>query len=107
MEMNYIPLHIAFDSEISLDKKGNLILNDNATDFAIQSYFRDKANKNCSKDILTNAEKLSNYMIEEFKKSSCYNVKTEQERKQIIEYLKENPDEEDADFDTSTGIEIL
>lgn len=107
MGMNYIPLHIAFNGEISLDKRGNFILNDNATDFAIQSYFRDKANKNCGRDILINPTKLSQYMIEEFKKSSCYNTKTEQERKQIIKYLEDNPDEEDEDFDTNTGIEIV
>lgn len=46
-------------------------------------------------------------MIEEFKKSSCYNAKTEQERKQIIEYLENNPDEEYEDFDIGTDIEIV
>ena len=30
-------------------------------------------------------------MVEEFEKSECYKHKTEEERKEIIEFLKEEP----------------
>ncbi len=33
-------------------------------------------------------------MVEEFEKSECYKHKTEEERKEIIEFLKEEPMEQ-------------
>ena len=41
------------------------------------------------------AEKLSNLMIEKFKQSKCYSLKSKQEREEIIEYLKKHPESKD------------
>lgn len=38
------------------------------------------------------AEEISSRMIEMFKSSKCYQLKSESERNEIIEYLKDNPD---------------
>ena len=40
-------------------------------------------------------EKLSNLMIEKFKQSKCYNLKSEQEREEVIKFLREHPDAKD------------
>ena len=40
-------------------------------------------------------EKLSELMIEKFIQSKCYNLKSEQEREKVIEYLKKHSDAKD------------
>lgn len=41
------------------------------------------------------ADRLSQLMIEKFQQSKCYRFKTEQEREEVIKYLKEHPDAKD------------
>ena len=41
--------------------------------------------------IIHNAKELSKRMIEKFKSSKCYALKTEDDRRNIIAYLKANP----------------
>lgn len=43
------------------------------------------------RSIVFNSNKLSERMIEKFKVSECYKYKSELERKEIIQYLNENP----------------
>lgn len=49
--------------------------------------------------ICNNAEELSKRMIEKFINSKCYKQKTEIERKEIIKYLKNNPNPENPFID--------
>lgn len=50
-------------------------------------------------NIASNAKELSNRMIDKFIHSRCYQYKTEKERKEIIKYLKDNPNPENPFID--------
>lgn len=71
---------------------------------AIQSFLREEADFVEDKTILTNAEELSNYMIEEFKKTDCFKFKSEEERKEVIQYLIDNPDVEEPIYDDNGNL---
>lgn len=58
---------------------------------AIQAYFREKADFKQDFELVRNPDKLSEFMIEEFKKTDCYNSKSEEERQEIIKFLQDNP----------------
>ena len=67
---------------------------DNASKEAIQSLYR--FNVECEDEtnmVAYDAKELSRRMIEKFKASKCYKAKSEAERQEIIQYLKDNPDE--------------
>lgn len=49
--------------------------------------------------IASNAKELSSRMIDKFINSKCYQYKTEEERKDIIKYLKNNPNPENPFID--------
>ncbi len=60
---------------------------------AIQAIYR--FNVECEDEtnqVAYDAEELSKRMIERFKASNCYKFKSETERKEIIQYLKDTPD---------------
>lgn len=66
---------------------------------AIQAYFREEADSLEDKSILEDAEKLSDFMIQKFKESEIYPLKSKTEQEEIIEYLKNNPDIKEKIYD--------
>ena len=50
-------------------------------------------------DISYNAKEISKRMIDKFKMSKCYQVKSDDERQEIIKYLVDNPDPENPLID--------
>lgn len=69
-----------------------------ATKEAIQSYFREKADLKQDFELVRNPDKLSDFMVEEFKKTECYSLKSEEERQEIINFLRDNPEAYSDDY---------
>ena len=82
------------DFDINI-KTGDVKLKPTASKEAIQCYLRNKYDRFNAKDIVYSPTLLSNKMIEDFKKLDCYKAKSDAEREEIIQYLKDNPDIED------------
>ena len=80
-----------------------LIPNAKATPESIRDYFnytvivtnhKPMSCDEIEEGLSTDPVRLSARMVEEFEKSECYKHKTEEERKEIIEFLKEEPMEQ-------------
>ena len=95
-ECDRIPAEIQYIDDFDFDLKNKKAkLKPTASKEAIQCYLRNKYDRFNAKDIVYNPTLLSNKMIEDFKKLDCYKAKSEAEREEIIQYLKDNPDIED------------
>lgn len=95
-----IPPEIEFKNDFDLDEETNeLKLKSTASKEAIQFHLRYSITKETHGDIIYNPYKLSDLMIEEFKKLDLYQLKTEEERQEIEQYLKDHPDIEDPNPD--------
>lgn len=95
-ECDRIPPEIQYIDDFDFDLKNKKAkLKPTASKEAIQCYLRNKYNRFNAKDIVYNPTLLSNKMIEDFKKLDCYKAKSEAEREEIIQYLKDTPDIED------------
>lgn len=68
-----------------------IIPKENATPNVIQSIFRFNVSA-IDHQKHYDANEISSRMIEMFKASKCYEQKSDAERKEIIQYLKEHPD---------------
>lgn len=91
-----MPPYAEYMNDFELDERANeLKLKKTASKEAIQCELRYSINKSKYGDIVYNPKKLSEVMIEEFKKLEIYQYKTEEEKREIIQYLKDNPDIED------------
>ena len=91
---------IQFRDDFELDKETNTLkLKPTASKEAIQFHLRYPITKEENGDVVYNPAKLSALMIEEFKKLDLYQLKTEEERQEIEQYLKDNPDIEDPNPD--------
>lgn len=93
-ECDRIPPEIQYIDDFDLKNK-KAKLKPTASKEAIQCYLRNKYNRFNAKDIVYSPTLLSNKMIEDFKKLDCYKAKSEAEREEIIQYLKDTPDIED------------
>lgn len=95
-ECDRIPPEIQYIDDFDFDLKNKKAkLKPTASKEAIQCYLRNKYNRFNAKDIVYSPTLLSNKMIEDFKKLDCYKAKSEAEREEIIQYLKDTPDIED------------
>lgn len=83
------------------------IIKKNAPKEAICLYLREVADGALDCEELANAETLTNYMIDKFKRLDIYKVKTEKEREEIIEYIKSNPEPEKVVFTDENGNPLL
>lgn len=100
-----MPPYAEYMDDFELDEESNeLKLKKTAGKEAIQCQLRFSITKAKYGDIVYNPVKLSEMMIEEFKKSEIYQNKTEEERQEIIQYLKDNPDIENPNPDVITII---
>lgn len=72
-------------NQIGVEPKGN------ATPNVIQSIYRFNVSA-IDGHRHYDAEEISSKMIEMFKSSKCYEQKTDAERQEIIQYLKDHPD---------------
>ncbi len=95
-ECDRIPPEIQYIDDFDFDLKNKKAkLKPTASKEAIQCYLRSKYDRFNAKDIVYSPTLLSNKMIEDFKKLDCYKAKSEAEREEIIQYLKDTPDIED------------
>ncbi len=96
--MFYISLfaiHNEYFEKKEYDENGLSILipKASATKEMIQSAFRHMTvARNHALNKIENAEQLCEEMIKLFKASKCYDEKTEEDKKEIIEYLSKHPE---------------
>lgn len=79
-----------FDGRDNAERKQR-IPNAKVTKEGLHSLFRWQIERE-EPDIARNETALCRRMVEKFKESKCYNLKTEEEREEIIEYLLSEPD---------------
>lgn len=104
-QSDVMPPYAEYMDDFELDEQTNeLKLKKTAAKEAIQCQLRFPITKAKYGDIVYNPVKLSEIMIEEFKKLEIYQSKSEEERQVIIQYLKDNPDIEDPNPDVITII---
>ncbi len=69
-----------------------LELNEKSTPLAVRDYYQFLVEcEDKTRTVIHDAKELSKRMIEKFKASKCYLLKTERDRQEIISYLKNNP----------------
>ena len=79
-----------YEDEFELTQT-EVIMKPNISKEAVLEFLNERAESSLSKEEFSDPEIVSNFMIEEFKKSNCYNQKSEQNKNEIIKFLKENP----------------
>lgn len=94
--MDYCPLYIInknhFEKiELKPNKKLVIIPNEKATKEDLQSAFRTIV-ISLDHSIFNDADEICRRMVEEFKACKIYNLKSEDEKKEIIEYLLHHPE---------------
>ena len=84
-EDEFVRVEKTDENRIGLEPKAN------ASKELIQSIYRFNLESEDS-SVLFHAKELSNRMIEKFKSSECYLLKSDAERQEIIQFLIDNPD---------------
>ncbi len=106
--MDLAPIYLKYEDDFEYKDSGEILFKPTASNYAIKAYFlQESIYKQIKGD---NA--IINFMIDEFKKSNIYVLKSEAERKAIIKFLKDNSnieeilreeddeeDDEDSDYD--------
>lgn len=94
--MEYCPLYILHEErfekiELDINKVSIIIPNEKATKEDLQSAFREIV---ISKDetIRNNADEICKRMVNEFRQSKVYNLKSKAEKREIEQYLLAHPE---------------
>ncbi len=96
-----------YESEYNFNFTDGLTLKPTASKEAIKELL---VYRSRNKDFFSYKDILANHLVNEFKKTDCYTAKTEEERKEIIEYLLDpsNIEErEDVNYTDENGSDIL
>lgn len=92
MEFDRMPVYTKEKYENQFEFTGTeVLMKPNISKEAVQEFLCDKARFTLTGEDFSNPDKVSTFMINEFKASKCYNKKSETDRNEIINYLKENP----------------
>jgi len=82
-----------YENEYNFNFKDGFTLKPSASKEAIKSLLLYKVK---DKNILEYKDILANHLVNEFKKTDCYKSKNKSEREEIIQYLLDNPEEDEV-----------